>query len=709
MNTAFLQRTEKAIEGLQILARNLWWTWTPRAQDIFHTLSERKWRSSNHNAVAVLNAISRDELRARLCEKEFLYRVEEILTQFDDYMNKKDTWYRANMSGPDGKLVAYFSAEFGLHESLPVYSGGLGVLAGDHTKSASDLGIPFVGISLFYRNGFFQQSIGPDGWQHEHYPLLDPTALPVEAVLDKNGDRVTVSVRIGHSKVNIRAYRLAVGRATIYLLDTNLPENDLHYREITARVYGGDSTTRVMQEMVLGIGGVRLLRKLNLHPTVYHMNEGHSAFLTLELLRERLNENDSLDQAKHWVREHCVFTTHTPVPAGHDRFSPDLLDHMLGGFYSSLGMDEKSVLAFGREYPDNAEETFCMTVLALKMSRAANGVSELHGRVSREMWKGLFGVDDPDKVPIGHITNGVHILGWMAFRTRKFWHKHLGDKWIYYLKNKAIWTQVSDPALIPDEDLWALRYGLRRDLVEYTRRMIRHQFQMGGADFTEVQDSILNTDVLTIGFARRFATYKRAPLLFRDFNRIVEMINNPDRPIQIVFAGKAHPRDDEGKRFIQQIIGLTKNPALFGKVVFLENYDINVARHMVSGVDVWLNTPRRPMEASGTSGMKIAIHGGLNLSIQDGWWREGYDGDNGWSIGGDETPEEASLQDERDAEALYEVLETRVIPEFHDRDEYGIPRKWIQRIRKSMETLIPEFNTDRMVSEYVVKYYKLTD
>ena len=705
MNKNFMQRTAQAIDGLHRLAYNLWWTWNPQAQDIFKALSERKWRSSNHNAVAVLLSLSRQELQARLCEKEFLVQIEEVIQQFDAYMAKQDTWYNEHTSGPDGRLIAYFSAEFGLHECLPVYSGGLGVLAGDHTKSASDLGVPFVGISLFYRNGYFQQMIAPDGWQHESYPMLDPKMLPVELVTDDAGKPITASVKIGHGSVTFHAYRVNVGRAVIYLLDTNRPENDLHYREITARVYGGDSTTRVMQEIILGIGGVRYLRQLGLHPTTYHMNEGHSAFLTLELLRERLTRGETREDADAWVRRHCVFTTHTPVPAGHDRFSPDLLDHMLSGFRQSLGLEHPELLGYGRERADDAEETFCMTVLALRMSRAANGVSELHGQVSREMWQGLFGAAKPEDVPIGHITNGVHILGWMANRTRQFWSKHLGSKWIYYLKKQAIWAQVSDPELIPDEDLWALRYGLRRDLIEYVRRVMRHQFQRAGTDYFPVQDSILNPDALTIGFARRFATYKRAPLFFREFARVAELINNPDRPVQLVFAGKAHPRDDAGKRFIQEIIGHTKNPALFGKVVFLENYDINVARHMISGVDVWLNNPRRPLEASGTSGMKIMIHGGLNLSIQDGWWREGYDGSNGWSIGDDSNVEDHDAQDARDAALLYELLETEVIPEFFERDEFGIPRAWLQRMRRSMETLIPQFNTDRMVSEYVTRYY----
>jgi len=603
--------------------------------------------------------------------------------------------------------VAYFSAEFGLHESLPIYSGGLGVLSGDHTKSASDLGLNFYGISLFYRNGYFQQTIAADGWQHESYPNMNPDLLPVSLVTDADGKPVEAEVEISHNIVKFRAYRVNVGRATIFLLDTNHPENELHHREITNRVYGGDSTTRIMQEIVLGVGGVRFLRKMGIDPSVYHMNEGHSAFLTLELLREQLAAGAPKADAQEWVKKHCVFTTHTPVPAGHDRFSRDLIEYELGQFIKSMKMTVDEVIEFGKEDPAKLDDLFTMTVLALRMSRAANGVSELHGKVSREMWQHIYSVSSADEVPIGHITNGVHLLGWMANRTREFWHKHLGVKWVYYLKNKAIWAQVADPELVPDEDIWALRYGCRRDLVEYTRRKQREQYQRYGNEYKEVQDNILSPDVLTIGFARRFATYKRAPLIFKDFQRIAELINDSKRPVQLVFSGKAHPRDDSGKRFIQEIVGYTKNPALFGKVVFLENYDINVARHMISGVDVWLNNPRRPMEASGTSGMKILIHGGLNLSILDGWWREGYNGENGWAIGDDSNLEDQEAQDHLDTENLYKLLTESVIPAFYDRDEYDIPRKWIQMLRRSMVTLIPVFNTDRMVSEYVEKYYKM--
>lgn len=709
MNGSSLKKANEMIAGLRRLAYNLWWTWTPAAQDIFHSLSDRKWRGSNHNAVAVLNSISEQELRARLCEMEFAEKVENVLDDFENYLRKSDTWCATHAPELTQEPVAYFSAEFGLHECLPIYSGGLGVLAGDHTKSASDLGLNFYGISLFYRQGYFSQTIAPDGMQHESYPQNNPALLPLELVVDAQGNAVTASVGIGYNIVHFHAWKVAVGRAIIFLLDTNRPENELHHREITAHVYGGDSTTRICQEIVLGIGGVRFLHTLGIYPKVYHMNEGHSAFLTIELLHEQLEKGLTKQDAENWVKQHCLFTTHTPVPAGHDRFTPDLLEFTLSHFRQAMNLKHDDLLPYGRVNPSDPNESFCMTVLALKMSRAANGVSELHGRVSREMWKEFYHRPTGDDVPIGHVTNGVHVLGWMTNRTRIFWQKHLGKNWLYYLKKKSLWETVADKEIVSDEELWAFRYGLRRDFIEFVRRKLRRQYQIMGGDYNLLQDSILNADVLTIGFARRFASYKRAPLFFRDFLRAAEMINDEKMPVQIVFAGKAHPRDDEGKKFLQEIVSYTKNPALYGKVVFLENYDINVARHITSGSDVWLNNPRRPLEASGTSGMKVLVHGGINLSILDGWWREGYDGKNGWAIGDDSQVDNPEEQDRIDADNLHRVLKEQVIPEFYDRDEYGIPRKWIQRIRRSMMTLIPEFNTDRQVSEYVRKYYSIDD
>jgi starch phosphorylase len=699
------KRDPHAVEHLALqlrqLARNLWWVWNPDAQLIFKELSPLVWERSNHNAVEVFRQMTDQELCARLQEPDFARIVRHVIAEFTAYMDEKKTWsseFLPHFTQP----VAYFSAEYGLHESLPIYSGGLGILSGDHIKSASDLGLPFIGIGLFYRHGYFQQRIGPDGWQQESYPQNDPERLPLELVERPEGGRLLNSVEIGHSIVYFQAWKVQIGRVPLYLLDTNLPENDVHFQSLTAHVYGGDIDTRIGQEIILGIGGVRLLRSLGVQPSVFHMNEGHSAFLVLELLREELKESRTVEEAERRVRSRCIFTTHTPVPAGHDRFSSELMRHALGKFWSSTGLSHEKLMAYGQVEPGNPDEQFTMTVLALRMSRAANGVSELHGRVSREMWKQLYRADDAANVPIGSITNGIHTPSWATMRAHDFWNKRLGIDWTDKLVNPKFWAKIENGNMATDEELWALRYALRRELVEFVRARFGDPYASGERPSGE---QLLSPDVLTICFARRFATYKRAPLLFRHLDLMIPLLTDPQRPVQVIYAGKAHPRDNEGKRFLQQIIELTRHPQLFGRVVFIENYDINVARHMVAGADVWLNTPRRPLEASGTSGMKVCIHGGLNLSILDGWWCEGFDGENGFAIGADfaeGTPEE---QDERDFQYLYRTLAEEVIPEFYDRDEYGIPRAWIRRIRRMMKTLVPVYNTDRMVAEYAFKYY----
>jgi starch phosphorylase len=621
--------------------------------------------------------------------------------------------------------VAYFTAEFGFHETLPIAAGGLGILAGDHAKSASDLGIGFVGISLFYREGYFQQTINQDNWQVDYYTLLNPKNLPIEPVLDQNGEPIVCYVEMGVSKVAFKAWRVNVGRCPAYLLDTNLPENEQHYRDLTLRVYGGDSTTRILQEMLLGIGGVRLLRALGIQPSVHHMNEGHAAFLALELVREKLAAGKSLADAVTFTKQQCMFTTHTPVEAGHDRFSANLMDYAFKRYLTQFKLSLDDVMALGRVNPKNADEPFCMTVLALKLARTANGVSELHGRVSRHMWKALWPDRSEDEVPIGHITNGIHLLGWMKGPVRRFWRRKLtsapvgaipsgettsfwarkSSTWESDINNPEFWAKMADPEFISDEELWALRYRLRRELIEFARRRLLIQGRsLTQGDFIAF-DQLLNPDALTIGFARRFATYKRAPLIFQQFENIVKLVHDKQRPVQFVFAGKAHPRDDEGKRYIQQVIHLSKYSELKGHLVFIENYDVHVARTMVSGCDVWLNNPRRPLEASGTSGQKAGCHGCLNLSILDGWWREGYDGTNGFAIGEDSHPDNIEEQDRRDSANLYQTLTTKVIPLFFDRDANGIPRQWIQMIRRAMVTLVPQFNTWRMVQEYTNKYY----
>jgi glycogen phosphorylase len=689
---------------LRALARNLWWTWNPESHHIFKGLSPLVWKYSNHNAVAVMREISDQELEARLRDHEFARRTHIVLEEFESYMAASSTW--AKRHAPEFKKpVAYFSAEFGLHESLPIYSGGLGILSGDHTKSASDLGIPFVGIGLFYRQGYFQQRLNADGWQEELYPQNDPEHLPLELVHQPEGGRLLNSVDIGQSTVYFQTWAVHIGRVTLYLLDTNLPENDQHLQGLTSTVYGGNIDTRIGQEIVLGMGGVRLLQSLGITPSVYHMNEGHSAFLVLELLQQTLKSVKSRDTAEKSVRSKCVFTTHTPVPAGHDRFNSELMAYSFSKFWPRTGLAHEDLMSYGRVNPSDTQEQFTMTVLAIKMSRAANGVSELHGRVSREMWKDIFPGKSVEEVPIGSITNGVHAPGWATSRAHDFWNERLGFDWTEKLMEPKFWKKIANGKLASNEELWALRSSLRRDLVEFARRQYIERLQDHSNYASLASCHILSPDALTIGFARRFATYKRAPLMFRHMEKIIPILNNPQRPVQVIFSGKAHPRDNDGKRFIQQIIEITRHPELIGKVVFLENYDINVARHLVSGVDVWLNNPRRPLEASGTSGMKVTIHGGLNLSIMDGWWREGYNDENGWKIGDDRNESDLETQDERDFESLIDVLSESVIPEFYSRDKHNIPQAWLQRIRNAMQTLLSQFSTDRMVGEYVKKYY----
>jgi glycogen phosphorylase len=715
------------ITALNRLAHNLWWTWNQGAQEIFAELSPRGWQNLYHNAVAVLRELSDYELRVRLQDVEFARRVRKVIADFEAYMGDQKTWGQQNAPELLKHPVAYFSAEFGFHETLPIAAGGLGILAGDHAKSASDLDVGFVGISLFYREGYFQQQINQECWQVEYYTLLNPRNLPMEAVLDSRGEPLVCRVEIDLTDVYFQVWRVNVGRNPIYLLDSNRPENPQHHRDLTRRVYGGDNTMRIMQEILLGVGGVRLLRALGVQPSVFHMNEGHAAFLTLELTREKLAAGLSFEDALAQTRQQCIFTTHTPVEAGHDRFGRDLVAFALVKLMAQLKLSLEGLMALGRVDPKNQNETFCMTVLGLKLSRAANGVSELHGMVSRQMWHALWPQQQVEEVPIGHITNGIHLMAWMKGPVRKFWQRKLsgagalvehsaGDSTTFWDRQPAIsleqevnstdfWQKIADPNFISDEEIWALRYKLRRELIEFARRQLLNQGQrLSQSDFIAF-DQLLDPDALTIGFARRFATYKRAPLIFDQFENIVKLTNDHQRPIQFIFSGKAHPRDDDGKRYIQRIIHLSRYSELKGHLVFIENYDVHVARQMVSGCDVWLNNPRRPLEASGTSGQKAGCHGCLNLSIMDGWWREGYDGTNGFAIGKDSHPAALEEQDRSDSANLYNVLTEEVIPLFFNRDEHGFPRLWIQRIRRAMVTLVPQYNTWRMVQEYTRKYY----
>jgi len=728
MSTTALSPEEltKLIADLNRLAHNIWWTWNQGAQEIFLDLSPRCWQNLYHNAVAVLHEVSDYELRVRLQDQEFARRVRRVLQDFETYMADKETWGRQNAPDLIHHPVAYFSAEFGFHETLPIAAGGLGILAGDHAKSASDLDIGFNGISLFYREGYFQQQINQDNWQVEYYTLLHPQNLPLEPVLDAKGLPLVCAVEIELTDVYFQAWRVNVGRNPVYLLDADRPENPPHLRDLTRRVYGGDNTMRVMQEVLLGIGGVRLLRALGVQPSVFHMNEGHAAFLTLELVREKLAAGLPLAEAMAKTKAQCIFTTHTPVEAGHDRFNRDLMGYVMRKIAAQLNLSLDALMGLGRIDPKNDAESFCMTVLGLKLSRAANAVSELHGQVSRQMWHALWPDRPVDQVPIGHITNGIHLTGWMKGPVRKYWQRKLsgagagasaqrsGSETTAFwkpttalplekeLNSTEFWQKMADPNFISDEELWALRYKLRRELIEFARR--RLGLRQSQSDFI-AYDQLLDPDALTIGFARRFATYKRAPLIFDQFENMLKVVNDRRRPVQFIFAGKAHPRDDEGKRYIQRIVHLSKYSELKSHMVFIENYDVHVARQMVSGCDVWLNNPRRPLEASGTSGQKAGCHGCLNLSIMDGWWREGFDGTNGFAIGADSHPTSIEEQDRQDSANLFQALTEQVIPAFFNRDDRGIPRQWLQMVRRAMVTLVPQYNTWRMVQEYTKKYY----
>jgi starch phosphorylase len=601
--------------------------------------------------------------------------------------------------------VAYFSAEFGIHESLPVYSGGLGVLSGDHIKSASDLAIPLVGIGLFYGQGYFRQRLDHNGWQQEEYLETDPTQLPLEVAIGTNGRPVAVKIETRSGSIHAKVWRVEVGRCDLFLLDSDVEDNTPDDRELTSRLYGGNARTRIRQELLLGIGGFRALTAMGITPGVLHLNEGHSGFAVLEAIRTRMvEEGIGFDSAVPRVSREVVFTTHTPVPAGHDRFDAELIEEHLGPLREQLGLSQESLMGLGRESPDNQQETFCMTVLGLRVSRRANAVSALHGEVSRAMWAGLTPGKQEDKVPIGHITNGVHVPSWLAPQMFRLYDRHLGTNWHQRSSDARTWEGIEN---VDDGELWETHLSLKSQLLEFVRRRAVEQAErrLESREVLQRLAKVLSPDALTIGFARRFATYKRANLILADIESLATMVNDPKRPVQFIFAGKAHPNDEPGKRVLQQIAELMRNSRFADKFVFVEDYDINVGRYFVQGVDVWLNNPRRPLEASGTSGQKVVLNGGLNLSVLDGWWAEAYDSMNGFSIGTGRTHSNMNVHDTRDGEDLRRALREEVIPLFYQRDRDGLPRGWIRRMKRTIRTLGWRFNADRMVMDYTLKCY----
>lgn len=692
-------------EKLRELGRNLWWTWQPNVISLFRELDPELWRQLDHNPVEFLKRLPVEQLERRAAEMALESRIDYAFRRLSEYLKNTDSWGSVYASSLRSRPVAYFSAEFGLHESLPIYSGGLGVLAGDHLKSASDLGIPLIGVGLLYDQGYFRQTLNIDGWQEEHYLNANPEVLPIEKVAGPDGSPLLVTIDTNSGVLHARVWRVEVGRTTLYLLDSNVPENSEWDRSLTARLYGGDARIRIRQELLLGVGGVRALHALRIHPSVLHLNEGHSAFAGLELIRADM-EADGIPfgEAVRDVAALTVFTTHTPVAAGHDRFPAPLVEEHLGKLREALHLSFDDFMGLGRVNPADANELFCMTVLALKLSRHANGVSALHGQVSRRMWQPLYPARQEEEVPIGHITNGVHVQSWVAPQMHLLYDRHLGTEWAKRQRHADTWDGI---ATIEDAELWETQQVLKAGLINFVRRRLVVQAQRRGESDAVVQrvGTALDLNSLTIGFARRFATYKRAGLVFKDIERLAQLITAVDRPIQFIFAGKAHPEDHLGKELIQNIARLTKQERFAHQIVFVEDYDMNVARQLVQGVDVWLNNPRRPQEASGTSGEKALLNGALNCSILDGWWAEAYDGANGFAIGIGQTHSVPSVQDERDHKALLDTLTNHVIPLYYDRDASGLPRRWIARQKNALRSLAWRFNADRMVMDYVQNGY----
>jgi glycogen phosphorylase len=694
-----------AQERLWALARNLWWTWDHDTTSLFRELDPPRWWQFNQNPISLLGEIPFAGIERRAREMVLHSRINYAYRRQREYLEADRTWGARHAGVLRPRPVAYFSAEFGLHESIPVYSGGLGVLAGDHIKSASDLGIPLIGIGLFYGQGYFRQHLDRNGWQREEYLLTDINQLPMEPAIGRKGEAATIKIETLSGTIRVKIWRIKVGRCDLYLLDSNVEGNAPEDRELTSRLYGGDGRTRIRQELLLGVGGFRALRALGLTPGVLHLNEGHSGFAILEAIRHRMqDEGLDFNSAAIRVAREVVFTTHTPVPAGHDRFPADLIEEHLGPLRESLGLSHQQLMKLGREKPEDPSEEFCMTVLGLRFARRCNAVSSLHGEVSRTMWKGLYPGKQEDEVPIGHITNGVHVPSWLAPQMSRLYDRHLGSGWQEHGGKPELWDAIDS---IEDAELWETHLSLKSRLLEFVRLRVVEQAERRGEPPEVLQSfsRVLSPDALTIGFARRFATYKRANLILADIERLVSMVNDPKRPVQFVFAGKAHPRDDPGKRLLQQIAQMMRDSQFADKFVFVEDYDINVGRHFVQGVDVWLNNPRRPLEASGTSGQKVVLNGGLNLSVLDGWWAEAYDGSNGFAIGTGRTHSNVSLHDTRDGEELYRVLREEVIPLYYQRDQDGLPRGWIKRVKRAIRTLGWRFNADRMVMDYTLRCY----
>lgn len=696
----------KRINRLTEIANNLWWSWNTEVLKLFKEIDIDLWEKVDKNPVKFLKLISQEKLEQAAINQAILKQYDKIVNDFDGYMNSKNTWFAKKYPNEKNDVIAYFSAEYGLDETVPIYSGGLGILSGDHLKSASDLGVPLVAVGLLYKNGYFHQKIDKFGNQQSIYKDIDLMHLPISPVNDEKGDELKVLLKLPSKNLYLKVWQINVGRVKLYLLDSDIPENtDEMYRNITLRLYGGDQEMRMQQEIVLGMGGVNLLRTLGLDPNIYHMNEGHSSFLLIEVIKNIIKEKKvSFDIARDITSAKTVFTTHTPVPAGNDIFPMNLIEKYFKGYWTKLGIDKDTFLHLGTKPNDSLESGFNMGILALKIAGKKNGVSKLHGAVSRELFGDVWPEIAPNESPITYITNGIHTCTWLAPNLKELYNKYLIPYWQDSIQIQDTWKKIDN---IPDEKLWSEHLKRKEKLLNLVKENVTNRMRANGVSYEEINEIVskLNPNALTIGFARRFATYKRATLIFRDLERITQILNNENRPVQLIFAGKAHPADKEGQDLIRYIHEISMKPQFKGKIFVLENYNIGIARYLVSGVDVWLNNPRRPMEASGTSGQKASVNGVINFSVLDGWWAEGYDSKNGWTIGTNDEYESYEIQDDADSTSMYNVLEKKIIPTYYDKDKNGISSKWLRIMKNSIISIGGRYSTSRMVSDYTDKLY----
>ncbi len=703
MSQDIARGAKSSYEKCAEFTKNLWWSWHPEVGQIFQTIAPERWRELAHNPIALLREYDPQKFEERVMELALHTRIDVAYRRYKNYVSTRPLWSRQNAGVLGSRPVAYFSLEFGLHESVPIYSGGLGILAGDHVKSSSGLGVPLVAVGLFYQTGYFKQQINEEGAQVEIYQKTNVADLPYEECLDKNGKPLIVSVETSTGTIYAKVGLVKVGRVPLYLLNTDLEQNSEEDRALTDKLYGGDQRKRIRQELLCGIGGLRALRAMGIRPGVFHLNEGHNSFVAIEAIREEMTHcGVSFETAAQNVAQKTVFTTHTPVEAGHDYFPRELVEENVKPHYEAVGLTLDAFMALGSN-PSFASDKFCMTVLGLKLSRYANAVSALHGVVSRRMWRALWPNKTEEETPIGHITNGVHVPTWMAWQMKVLFERSLPD-WTEESIDPKVWSEVYD---VDSGELWETHVALKKLLVDVAGRRYARQLQRFNADEETIDRAkkLLNPDVLTIGFARRFATYKRACLLVQDEKRLDEIVNNPERPVQFIFAGKAHPKDNPGKEFIKRVTAVQRDPRFANRILFLEDYDVNLARYLVQGVDVWLNNPLRPLEASGTSGQKAVLNGALNFSILDGWWNEAYDGTNGFAIGDGTSHVDVNITNERDNQALLETLQNEVVPTFYERNEHGLPVKWIHMMKNSIATLAWRFSAHRMVADYVKNAY----